>query len=199
MTRLLDRLTKLGKRLQTFRRIRLVIAEHREPATIDAPVTIVPVDEQRLDDARTMDSPARIEEFRRFLARGDRGFYAYRDHRVVNRAWVIIGPGSCDLWHGYGRLVIPAGTAYVHYCETAPEARGSGIYPAVLAHVARTLNQEGIATIRISTTRDNVASLRGIERAGYRIVRQVELRIMGGFGIQSSRAADASLARGDGG
>lgn len=196
MTRVLDRLAKLGKRLRTFRRVRIVIAEHAEPATLYAPVTVVPVDELRVEDARTMDSPARIEDFRRFLARGDRGFYAYRDHRVVNRAWVILGPGSCDLWHGYGRLAIPAGSAYVHYCETAPDARGLGIYPAVLAHVARALNQEGIATVRISTTEDNAASLRGIARAGYRIVRHVELRILAGFGIQSSREVEPGPAHG---
>jgi ribosomal protein S18 acetylase RimI-like enzyme len=137
-----------------------------------------------------MDSDARIAEFRGFLARGDRGFYAYRDGRVVNRAWVIVGPGSCDLWHGYGRLTIPAGSAYVHYCETAPEARGLGIYPAVLAHVARTLEEEGIRPIRISTTIDNTASQRGIDRAGYRIVRRVAIQIVAGFGIQRSRVLD---------
>jgi ribosomal protein S18 acetylase RimI-like enzyme len=198
MTRLLDRFKKLGRRLGTFRRVGVLIAEHHKTVEVDAPVTIVPVDAARVADARTMDSDARIEEFRAFLKRGDRGFYAYRDHQVVNRAWVMVGPGSCDLWHGYGRLVIPAGSAYVHYCETAATARGLGIYPAVLAHVARALKEESIRTVRISTTENNLASLRGIARAGYRIVRRVEIRIVAGFGVQSSRVQHAGSSDGTG-
>jgi ribosomal protein S18 acetylase RimI-like enzyme len=194
MTRVLDRFAKLGKRLRTFRRIEIVVAEHRDPVTVEAPVTIVEVDAARVDDVRSMDPPARIEEFHRFLARGDRGFYAYREGRVVNRAWVVPGPRSVDLWHGYGRLGIPSGHAYLHYCETAADARGLGIYPAVLAHVARVLETEGTGTVSISTTADNQSSLRGIARAGFHVRRRIEIRIAAGFGIQRTLSETGASA-----
>jgi GNAT superfamily N-acetyltransferase len=125
-----------------------------------------------------------VDEFRSFLARGDRGFYAYRDGRVVHRTWVRMGPATERLWHAWGAIEVPAGEAYLHYCETAPSARGLGLYPATLAHAAGVARLLGAREVSISTDLENAASRRGIERAGFTEYRRVRVDIRFGVGTQ---------------
>lgn len=114
-----------------------------------------------------MESQARIEEFRSFLARGDLGFYGYVEGRVVHRAWVRPGPVRVPTWHSFAPLDIGENEAWIHYCETAPEARGKGIYPAVLGEVVARLRKAGTTRCTIGTEASNLASRRGIEKAGF--------------------------------
>jgi ribosomal protein S18 acetylase RimI-like enzyme len=141
-----------------------------------------------------MDPPERVEEFRGFLARGDVGYYAYLGGRVVHRTWVRRGPVRGPLWLAWGSLEVGPSQAYVHYCETAPAARGHGIYPAVIAHAAREARDAGARDVLISSRVDNVASLRGIARAGFDERERHVLRIRFGRCVQS-RVIGPSPAR----
>jgi len=56
--------------------------------------------------------------------------------------------------------------AFIHYCETAPSAQGINIYPMVLSHIARDFRDK--ASVMISCNAKNSASIRGIEKVGFR-------------------------------
>jgi len=140
-----------------------------------------------------MDSAERVEEFRTFLQRGDLGYYAYLDRRVVHRAWVRTGPTRVPTYLHYAPLQVPGGDAYIHYCETAPAARGLGLYPAVLAHIVADLRARGTNEITIITTLDNRASRRGIEKAGFAETRRVTLIFLLGVPVASSAPRSSSL------
>lgn len=114
-----------------------------------------------------MEPPERIEAFRAFLARGDLGFYGYLDGRVVHRAWVRLGPVRVPTWHTFAPLDLREGEAWIHFCETAPEARGKGIYPAVLGAIVQRLHESGTREVVIATEETNAASRHGIEKAGF--------------------------------
>jgi L-amino acid N-acyltransferase YncA len=135
-------------------------------------------------DARSMDTPERIAEFEAFLARGDRGYYGYVSGRVVHRSWVVRGPAVMRLWRHFGAWPVGPRGAYVHYCETAPEARGHGLYPATLSLIATDLAVEGVQGLFIATEAENDASRRGIEKAGFVACARVVVRVIFGFGFQ---------------
>jgi hypothetical protein len=55
----------------------------------------------------------------------------------------------------------------VSHCVTLPEARGRGLYVAMLCHIGRTLALEGQTRLYIDCSDVNFASERGIRRVGY--------------------------------
>lgn len=177
---------RLFRRLSTFRSIDCVVYRHERLTGAVASVDIRAVTEANVEDARVFDPPERIAEFRSFLARGDRGWYGYVDGRWVHRSWLVNGPATMRLWAGYGAWPVPAVGAYIHYCETVAEARGRGIYPAVLTHIA---HERGSKDLFITTDVGNAASRRGIEKAGF--VECARIRVSVRFGMGSQRVIQA--------
>lgn len=54
---------------------------------------------------------------------------------------------------------------FIHYCETAPEARGKNIYPHVLSNISEEHKDKEIL---ISVNDENIASKKGVEKVGFR-------------------------------
>ncbi|HET6459784.1 MAG TPA: GNAT family N-acetyltransferase [Syntrophales bacterium] len=63
----------------------------------------------------------------------------------------------------------------VKYSLTLPEFRGKGIYPEALREVQRYLKEKGYKMLYICTREDNVASVRGIEKAGFTFIKRINL------------------------
>jgi hypothetical protein len=183
------------QRATTFRRVVIIVYRHAHDVITASPVEIRPVTRERVADALDMESSERIEEFRGFLQRGDLGYYGYLDGKVVHRAWARMGPVRVATYHSYGPLNVESDSGYVHYCETAPSARGLGVYPAVLCAIVSDLHARGVREVTIATTLENSASRHGIEKAGFVESRRIELRIL--FGVAFRRdlpILDASAA-----
>ena len=60
---------------------------------------------------------------------------------------------------------VKAQSAFFHYCETDPQARGKGIYPAVLSKIVSDLKGQG--EVLMSINAKNMASVKGAEKAGF--------------------------------
>ncbi len=73
----------------------------------------------------------------------------------------------------------------IMFCLTLPEFRGLGLYPGALRAIQQYLKRKGYERCFICVNDDNVASIRGIEKAGFRRAGSVHFRKM--FGIQVSR------------
>jgi L-amino acid N-acyltransferase YncA len=160
------------------------VYRHERNVRIVTDAEIRPVTPETVGDASSMDAPERIAEFQHFLARGDRGYYGYLSGRVVHRSWAVRGPAVMRLWRSFGAWPVGPREAYVHYCETAPTARGHRLYPATLNRIATDLAAEGIQTLFIATESGNQASRRGIEKAGFMECARVLVRVLFGFGSQ---------------
>jgi ribosomal protein S18 acetylase RimI-like enzyme len=59
------------------------------------------------------------------------------------------------------------GEAYIWGCETLPASRGLRLYPALLAHMLAALRADGMHRVWIGADADNLASQRGLARAGF--------------------------------
>ena len=57
--------------------------------------------------------------------------------------------------------------ALISHCYTAPEARGQGLYVAILKHIARQLAADGFTRIYIDCSDSNTSSERGILSTGF--------------------------------
>jgi hypothetical protein len=81
-------------------------------------------------------------------------------------------------------LNLGAREAEIKYCLTLESFRGRGIYPMVLTTVARFLASKGFSRVFICVNKQNTASIRGIQKAGFKCVAEVRLRKV--LGVQVS-------------
>jgi RimJ/RimL family protein N-acetyltransferase len=80
--------------------------------------------------------------------------------------YTFVTPG-----HRYRRLfpiITEPRALLIGPCLTEAELRGRAIYPRVLQHVVATLAECGYGPFYIDTSLDNVASIRGMEKAGFK-------------------------------
>lgn len=136
---------------------------------------------ETVSDALSMEQESMIAQFRLFLRQGNRGYFAYRDGVVVHRSWCVVGPATVATWLDYAPLKLPAAAAYIHYCATAPGCRGLGVYPEVLSYIVSSLALEGIKDVYIATDVENVASQRGIVKAGFELVSKTRVTVKAGM------------------
>jgi len=113
------------------------------------------------------------KKYRKFLAQGDLGYYAYLDGNWVHRTWVMIGPRVINKWSHFPPFRLKAGEAYCHYCETAPTARGHNIPAAVLSRAAVDLKDK-VDHFYTLVDENNYASCRVNEKAGFIEVKRLK-------------------------
>ncbi len=125
-------------------------------------LTIERVKNENLMDVCSFRPQCIVKNFQDFLDNGDIGYYGYIDGKCVHHTWVQNGAREInDL--GY-RMKIQEDSVYIHYCQTAPEARGKGIYPKVLACVCKDFFDKNKYLIVLK--RKGPAN-RGVEKAGF--------------------------------
>lgn len=68
----------------------------------------------------------------------------------------------------------------IKYSLTLPQFRGKGIYPATLMKIQRYLKENGYKRIFICVKEDNLPSIKGIEKAEFKLITKINLiKIMG--------------------
>ena len=80
--------------------------------------------------------------------------------------------------------------AEIKFCLTLPALRGRGIYPKVILEILNYLSKKGIKRVYMCVHRDNHASIRGIEKAGFQKVGDIVLKKL--FGLQISARFDTA-------
>lgn len=79
-------------------------------------------------------------------------------------------------------------TPIISNCLTFPANRGAGLYPLVLRTSLRHLAAQGYSRAIITCAPDNFASVRGIEKAGFRRVKTIHSLIIFARWIVAQRA-----------
>lgn len=97
---------------------------------------------------------------------GDACYVAYLNGSLVHYSWVRRSGVQAIPEAGYDHTISP-GEFWIYHCWTHGRARGQRIYPCVLMEIAAYEFRSGLATAWIYTTEDNIASQRGIQRAGF--------------------------------
>lgn len=124
-------------------------------------------------------------EFKCDLYDGVKDFFAYRDAdsgALGHISWIYHEQDPNRT------LRLGAKECEIMFCLTLAEYRGRGLYPSALKAIQRYLKGQGCRRCFICVSDDNVSSIRGIEKAGFRLVGTTRFRKM--FGFQVSRRRD---------
>lgn len=113
-----------------------------------------------------------INIFKNFLLLGDKGYFAYLQDKCIHRSWVK-GNQQVVQFHWAYSYQLKENEIFIHYCETAPEARGKNIYPHVLSNI---IEEHKNNDILISVNDKNISSKKGIEKVGF--VKKQKIRIL---------------------
>jgi GNAT superfamily N-acetyltransferase len=126
-------------------------------------------DYDRENDARRAElhDQLALDEFtaRKFWRRGDRAVLATLGGRLAGIAWTARGPVEAP---ELGRTLRMAKyDAYIHSVFVAPAARGRGVAPVMLEHVAKQLRATDAYRSWALIAADNQASLRAFQKASF--------------------------------
>lgn len=110
-----------------------------------------------------------------FQTRFDRGEYVWTAHNdanmIVSYCWVtrkVVEIGEI------ARVISPrADEIYLYDAFTFVEYRGQNLYPAVMQRILEHSREAGLRRALIFVMSDNVASIRGVRKAGFREFQRV--------------------------
>ncbi|MGQ4876332.1 MAG: hypothetical protein ACP6IY_19900 [Promethearchaeia archaeon] len=123
------------------------------------------VDYKNISDLLNFQDKKYLKIFNNFLDVGDIGYYAYLNGKCIHRSWVQFGEKEVKV-HRFLKRKIKKNEAFIHYCETAPWARGKNIYASVLSKIVNDFRDK-YNDFYISTDNKNIASQKGLIKAGF--------------------------------
>ena len=132
-----------------------------------------------LVDLHTLDNEATQVAQKTVLTGGN---HAYREElrgdgqlfALTNAQGQVTSYGFVLFDSFYKRIMGEArATPMISNCYTFPEQRGQGLYPRLLLAVCRSLAAQGHQRAIITCAPDNSASIRGVEKAGFRCVKSL--------------------------
>ena len=78
--------------------------------------------------------------------------------------------------HHHNRILdLSENEAEIKYSLTEPKFRGRGLYPATLIKIQRYLKDNGYRKVFICVNMENIASIKGIQKAGFELLAQVKI------------------------
>lgn len=139
---------------------------------VSEPVSRRRLDFQELLKLSYVKARAFPEGIRQRYERGEvcEGFFVKDD--LATLGWVSRGYLELDV----GTTLSLGGAAGLYDFVTLERYRGRGFYTSALRQLLRLLGNEGMAAIYIAVDPGNVASIRGIERAGFKLERHIYRR-----------------------
>lgn len=129
------------------------------------------------------------------LRRGDHCYTVSIDGRLAHYSWVQRS-SSHPITEAGVSVPVGDGAFWIYDCQTAEWARGRGLYPATLKRIVNDCFADGDCTAWIYTSKQNVASQKGIVRAGFGLVTTLHALRMGSqyFPIRSNNVLAALQA-----
>lgn len=132
----------------------------------------VPITEENAELVRDLRAPEYVQAFKRHLALGDFGYYAFLDGAPVGYGWAK-HEGSDDFFFKVGE-----GMAYLCRFFVREEMRGQGIYPELITNLIEKEADENVFYIAVE--RGNESSERGLKKVGFSFVKGKKfVRLMG--------------------
>lgn len=96
--------------------------------------------------------------------KGAEPFLVFSEDRLTHVSWLWYHPGIREQ---LVNVKLKANEGHIATCYTAPDFRGNNIYPVVLQHILKYAANKNMSRVYISSAPKNVASIRGIEKAGF--------------------------------
>ena len=153
-------------------------------ASISSDAEIVKATDTSISDVVCFQNKDMVGIYRNLLKNGDTGYQAYLGEKCVHVSFTrpYTKETNKAFPHSGYTYFLKENEVYVHYCETAPDARGKNVYPYVLTKIAEEYPNK---TLVLFIYKDNWASIKGVEKAGFR--KRCTLHVLILLGLKFTR------------
>ena len=158
----------MGFSLQRTNLYRIARLDGWSASTDDKKLKWEPLAPERIDCLLEI-GPFEVSEGLERLRRGDQCYTVSPEGRLAHYSWVQRS-GSHPMTEAGKSVPVAGGEFWIYHCRTAEWARGRGIYSATLIRIVLDHFEAGYSTAWIYTTRENIASQKGLLRAGFGLV-----------------------------
>lgn len=140
-------------------------------------------------------------EVRRRLESGRQCYAAWAEGQIASYGWVSFE--NEDIGELNLRIRLLRGEAYIWDCATLPAFRGKLLYSALLAYILGELRAQNLCRAWIGADYDNIASQKGMARAGFyhvadlvieRVLAMRQVWVVGLPGVPEPIVAEARRA-----
>lgn len=172
------------RKIFKFKNYEMILFKHSKNNIINKINPLIAIQRitfENVDNAICIDKPSVVSLFRQFLSTGDWGYFAYLNGQIIHRSWVKFTSHKPYTWDSFGMIKLSEKQALIHFCRTSKVARGMGAYSSVLIKAIQDCYSVGINEIFIATTGSNIASIKGIIKAGFFEVERKKIFVL--FGI----------------
>jgi len=117
-----------------------------------------------------MDRSAALQRIKEGFEEEYEPFVAFSEGKVAHVSWLFHPPEVKEtlvVFH------LHEDQCSIGACLTSPEFRGMNIYPVVLQSILQEVVKRGAKAAFIAAAPSNTASIRGIEKAGFRLIETV--------------------------
>jgi len=132
------------------------------------------VDRDSLPVLASSPDPVKLAEFARRLESGRQCYTAWVEEQPAAYGWVSFQEeyiGELNLC-----IKLLAGEAYIWDCATLPAYRQKHLYSALLVYICGQLRSQGLCRAWIGADLENVASQKGMARAGFHHVADLVIK-----------------------
>ena len=163
---------------------RLFLYELCSPLSIVSDAKIEKATDTSISDVVCFQNKDMVGIYRNLLKNGDTGYQAYLGEKCVHVSFTrpYTKETNKAFPHSGYTYFLKENEVYVHYCETAPDARGKNVYPYVLTKIAEEYPNK---TLVLFIYKDNWASIKGVEKAGFR--KRCTLHVLILLGLKFTR------------
>ncbi len=132
----------------------------------DGPIDVREVDRDNLDDVMSYRDKATRDLFSSYLSSGQRGYYAYRDGKVVGHAWVL--PEHQCKRRLFGWLPVPKDCSFIYYCKARPQ-----ILKSFIGSIGRKSKVDGTLPLGISVPSSDIELSLAVSENGFKHTSKV--------------------------
>jgi hypothetical protein len=129
------------------------------------------LDPSRCDVLREV-HPVDLSEDRARLDQNQACFVGWSQGRAAHYSWAQ-DAGVHEIRGTWRRDTIQPGDVWIYSCRTADWARGRRLYPAAVVAILRAYKSQGYRRAVIYVSEENMASINGIERAGFVLAERI--------------------------
>lgn len=123
------------------------------------------------------------------FARGDTGFVARHEGRIVCTSWAARGEHHIRFVDH--RYPVGASEVYLYDSYTDPAFRGRSVAPALGVWVLEQLQGEGVSRVTMAVTPENTANRRARAKTGFRVFGRISCLRFAGRTFHRQRGAPA--------
>ncbi|WDE99153.1 hypothetical protein PQO03_15060 [Lentisphaera profundi] len=174
MNKILKMIKHLKLNLFSYKTI-ILFSYQEERSSVNNKLRVIKADHDSIINLLHFESEQKYQWIRKQALTGIDLYLTFLGGQCIHRSMVSNHKHAVTFTYKFN-YTLPQGASYIHNCETAKQFRGQKAYPSTLSYIAKATKNK----LYISTDQTNTASIKGIEKSGFKETNKFRVIILMG-------------------